>query len=31
MSDIANLPREAAEIAVEVQLSEPPGKVWRAI
>jgi uncharacterized protein YndB with AHSA1/START domain len=31
MSDIANLPREATEIAVEVQLSEPPGKVWRAI
>ena len=31
MSDIANLPREATEIAVEVQLDEPPGKVWRAI
>ena len=31
MSDIANLPREETEIAVEVQLDEPPGKVWRAI
>jgi uncharacterized protein YndB with AHSA1/START domain len=31
MSDIADKPREEAEIALEVELDAAPEKVWRAI